>query len=351
MNSISDPRIGGFGRNDRLEALLKELNGLLASCQDEVNRQHAKPRFPVLLLMGAPHSGTTLFMQWLAESGQWGYPSNVISRFYGAPYIGARVQQILIENDYRGEISTFKKSRPFSSTLGKTTGALAPHEFWYFWRRFFPLYPDADVVPPDALARVDTERLNRELATLETALEKPLVLKAMLLNWHIPFLDAAFDRVLFVNLRRDPTYVVQSMLEGRQEYFGREDLWYSFKPPQYAWLKDLNPVQQVAGQIHFIRHATDEGMARVASARALTIEYEAFCQNPAAVWAALTEKMSGLGFALKSHYTGPRQFDTANTVRVSPERWTEIRNALAKFEQDDNTPAGSQPACLRRETP
>lgn len=331
MTPTPDPRVGDFRRNEKLEALLKELNGLLAACQEEVSRRYDRTRFPVLLLMGAPHSGTTLFMQWLADSGQWGYPTNVISRFYTAPYIGARVQQILIENDIGGEISDFKKTSPFTSVLGRTAGALAPHEFWYFWRRFFPLRPDADVMPAEALAGVDTGRMNRELATLEAALEKPLALKAMLLNWHIPFLDAAFDRVLFVNLKRDPAYVVQSILAGRRRYFGTEDLWYSFKPPEYAWLKDRPPVEQVAGQVHFIREATEAGMAQVAPARSWTLQYEDFCRDPSAAWTMLAEKMAGLGCPLNGAYAGPPAFDAANTVRTPPERWKEIEAALAKF--------------------
>lgn len=333
MTPNPDPRVGDFRRNEKLETLLKELNGLLAACQEEVSRRHNRPRFPVLLLMGAPHSGTTLFMQWLAESGQWGYPTNVISRFYAAPYIGARVQQILIENDIGGEISDFKKTSPFTSVLGRTAGALAPHEFWYFWRRFFPLRPDADVVPPEALPGVDTGRMNRELATLEAALEKPLALKAMLLNWHIPFLDAAFDKALFVNLKREPAFVAQSILAARRRYFGNEDLWYSFKPPEYAWLKDLSPVEQVAGQVHFIRQATDEGMARVAPARAWNVQYEEFCRDPAAAWSALREKMAGLGHVLPGDYAGPSSFEAANTVRVPPARWEEIQAAMRKHVQ------------------
>jgi hypothetical protein len=330
MTTSQDPRIGDFRRNLKLESLLKEVNGLLAACQEEVNRGYEKPRFPLLLLTGAPHSGTTLFMQWLAASQQWGYPTNVISRFYAAPYLGARIQQILIENDYYGQISDFKKTDPFTSTLGITTGALSPHEFWYFWRRFFPLEANADIVLPEKLAQVDVEKLNRELAALEAALQKPLAMKAMLLNWHIPFLDAAFEKVLFVNLKRDPAYVVQSMLEARQKYFGSEELWYSFKPPEYAWLKDLSPVEQAAGQIHFIRQAADAGIAQIDPARALTLHYEEFCQNPAAAWAALVEKMAGLGYALNAEYGGVGNFEAANSIRVSPERWNEIQHALVQ---------------------
>lgn len=331
MTQTPDPRVGDFRRNEKLETLLKELNALLATGQAEVNQRFPRPRFPVLLQVGAPHSGTTLFMQWLAESGQWGYPSNVISRFYAAPYLGARIQQILVENDIGGEISDFKKTLPFTSVLGRTSGALAPHEFWYFWRRFFPLRSDADVVPPDALARVDVDRLNREIATLEAALEKPLAFKAMLLNWHLPFLDAAFHRVLFVNLKRDPAFVVQSILAGRQRYFGNETRWYSFKPPEYAWLKDLSPVEQVAGQVHFTRKAVEDGLAQVAPDRVWTIQYEDFCRDPAAAWTMLVEKMSRLGHPMSADYTGPTAFDAANGVRSPPSRWKEIQAALEQF--------------------
>lgn len=333
MNTTQEePGVGDFHRSRKLETLLGEMNGLLAMCQEEINRQYTKPRFPLLLLMGAPHSGTTLFMQWLAESQQWAYPTNLISRFYAAPYLGARIQQILIENDIHGEISAFKKPVPFTSTLGKTEGALAPHEFWYFWRRFFPLQPEADVVLAEKLAQVDIVKLNRELAALEAALEKPLTFKAMLLNWHIPFLDAAFDKVLFVNLKREPTYVIQSMLDGRRKRNGSEEFWYSFKPPEYAWLKNLPPVEQVAGQIYFIRQATDAGMAQVDPARTLTIHYEEFCRDPAAIWAELVEKMAGLGYAMQREYTGPEHFHAANTVRSSSARWAQIQQALTDVE-------------------
>ena len=334
MNTAQDNHgIGDFRRNHKLESLLREVNGLLTHCQEEVNRQYVRPRFPLLLLMGAPHSGTTLLMQWLAESQQWGYPTNLISRFYAAPYLGARIQQILIENDIHGEISGFKETVPFTSTLGKTEGALAPHEFWFFWRRFFPLQPEADVVLPEKLAQVDIVRFKSELAALEAALGKPLALKAMLLNYHIPFLDAAFDKVLFVNLKREPAYVVQSMLEGRQKRNGAEEFLYSFRPPEYAWLKNLPPVAQVAGQIGFIRQATDAGMAQLDPARALTIHYEEFCRDPAATWADLVEKMAGLGYSLNRDYTGPGRFDAANTIRSSPERWADIQRALKDVER------------------
>jgi len=328
-------RTAEFRKSATLEQLLAELNGLLSVCQETVNRRYVKPRFPVLLIMGLPRSGTTLFLQWLAESQRWGYPSNIISRFYGAPYIGARIQQILIEHDYKNEITDFQKTDPYASSLGKTKGATAPHEFWYFWRRFFPLAQDADVVPPEALANVDVTRLNAELATLEAAFDKPLAMKAMLLNWHIPFLDATFEKILFVHVKRDPLYVMQSILEGRRKNFGSEDRWYSFKPPEYRWLKDLEPVYQVAGQVHFILKAVNDGLAQVVGPRKLELDYERFCQHPTEVWDTLRSKLAAQGYTLESTYQGPDHFEATTNVRVSPERWADFQEAFSAVQKMD----------------
>jgi hypothetical protein len=332
----NDKRVAEFRRNPKLEQLLEELNGLLSVCQESVNRKYETLRFPILLLMGAPRSGTTLFMQWLAESGRWGYPSNLISRFYAAPYIGARVQQALLENDFRNEITGFKKTVPYESSLGKTQGALAPHEFWHFWRRFFSLRQEADVMSPEDLEKVDMAKFKRELASLEAALEKPLAMKGMILNWHIPFLDTVFERILFVHTKRDLAYVVQSMLESRRKFFGSEERWYSVRPPEYEWLQDLDPVSQVAGQVYFVQKAVEAGMAQVAEPRRLAVNYEQFCEAPAEVWEAIRSKMAEQGYTLDGEYKGPRQFEATNRVRVSSERWKDIQESLSATERNDN---------------
>lgn len=317
-----------FRKNPTLEQVLTELNDLLSVCQEEVNRHYTSPNFPILLIMGVPRSGTTLLLQWLAESGHFAYPSNVISRFFRAPYIGARVQQMLVEHDYRNEITGFGKTEPYTSQHGKTKGATAPHEFWYFWRRFFALVGNAGLLPPEKLERIDVAHLNAELASLEAALTKPLAMKAMLLNWHIPFLNSSFERALFIHVKRDPLYVMQSIMKGRREYFGSEYTWYSFKPPEYGWLKELDPVTQVAGQVHFTLRTVEAGLSQVDNSRKITIEYERFCREPALVWETLRSRLATQGYRLEDQYEGPHQFRARNTVRVSPERWHEYEEAL-----------------------
>ena len=325
---LMNQRAPEFRRSEKLEQLLHEVNELLSTCQEAVNKTYQKPKYPLLLIMGAPRSGTTLFLQWLAESHVWGYPSNLISRFYKAPYLGARIQQILIDYDFRNEISDFNKNETFVSSLGKTHGAIAPNEFWYFWRRFFTEGEDSDVMPAEALAQVDVASLNRELAAFEAALEKPLAMKGNLMDYYIPFLDKAFEKVIFVHVRRNPAYVVQSMLESRRKFYGTEELWYSLRPPEYERLRKLSPVSQIAGQIHALRRVVDEALTHVDPARKLVVDYEAFCENPETTWHALRERMMAQGCDFPQEYTGQPKFEMGNQMRVSPERWAEIQKSL-----------------------
>src|SRR4249919_71291 len=141
----ADSRSAPMQRNPALERLLAELNDALPAAQAvlsvDTEDRHAK-----VFLLGAMRSGTTLYMQWLASTGQFAYPSNLLSRFYGAPLVGAKLQQLLTDPAYnfRNEILDFNAPLDFRSENGKTTGALAPNEFWYFWRRFFPSLADGD---------------------------------------------------------------------------------------------------------------------------------------------------------------------------------------------------------------
>ena len=61
--------------------------------------------------MGNPRSGTTLFIQWLGISGYLAYPTNLLSRFYGVPCIGAKIQLMLTKHDSNNDLFDFNNAR------------------------------------------------------------------------------------------------------------------------------------------------------------------------------------------------------------------------------------------------
>jgi len=323
-------RVAEFKRNVQLEILLDTLNKTLWCVEEqflETSSAHG-PDYPIVFVMGPLRSGTTLFMQWLAQTGLVAYPTNLLSRFYGVPVAGAHIQLLLTDPrfNFRNEILDFNSAIEFTSENGKTKGALAPNEFWYFWRRFLP-FQELDWLPDKKLfSVVDKATLVGELSSLTRVFGKPFALKSMILNYNIPFLNAIFEKALFIQIKREPVANVESILEARKRQFGSEKEWYSFKIPEYPELKDLNPVKQCAGQLLYINKAVTEGMTKVEEDRKQVVQYEDFCKNPHKVFDILIEKLK----ICDGHvtYGGPEKFVPTRKGNV-PNR--NIEKAIAGF--------------------
>lgn len=332
VNQEDNQRAPAFKRNAQLEDLLKKLNNILRCAETQVleGALDLGSDHPIIFVMGPLRSGTTLFMQWLANTGLAAYPTNLLSRFYGTPVAGAYIQLLLTDPrfNFRNEILDFNSTISFESENGKTRGALAPNEFWYFWRRFLP-FEELDWLPDEELFRVvDKKNLIAELTTLTRIFGKPFALKTMILNYNIRFLDAIFKKALFVQINRDPITNVASILEARKRQFGRENEWYSFKIPEYPQLKDLDPISQSAGQLHFINKAVTQGMATVDGTRKLAVRYEEFCQSPREVFWQLVEKLK---LPDRPDYVGPQVFRVTRGLDF-PNR-VAIEKALKRFKE------------------
>ncbi len=330
MKEMDTGRTEAFARSEKLENVLGELNALLSPVQEEVNRRFEKPEHPVLLIVGCARGGTTLLMQWLANTGVVAYPTNLASRFYAAPYIGARVQQAFTDLDKGNEIFGSAASASFASNLGKTRGPVEPNEFWYFWRRFFQ-FGEIQVLSDEALNKVDGARFLAELASFEAALGKPLVLKAMIMNWHLPLLARLLEGAIFLFVRRDPVFNAQSLLMSREKFFGTYDKWYSFKPPEYPQLMERDPYGQVAGQVYYTNRAVARGLEQVAPERVLNIGYRDFCRSPRDSFDALRARMQHMGYPANWEYDGPGSFDITDGVKIPGKQFARIVSAYEEI--------------------
>jgi len=323
---VTGQRRNEFARNQKLEQLLKELNGLLSRAEESMQGQFTRPRFPVLLVVGAPRSGTTLLTQWLAATGCFAYPSNLLSRFYGAPYIGARIQQLLADPAYnfKDELGDLVSVHgEFSSHIGKTKGVLEPNEFWYFWRRFIP-NTDPRWITKDQEAQIDVEGFLAGIAAIEAAFNKPFATKGIILQYNLTCLQQLFENVIFIFTRRHPFYNVQSLLRAREEYFGDRDEWFSVKPKEYDELKEKDAVTQVAGQVHYTNASISRELTALHPRHGLTVQHADFCRNPQGVFDVLRSKLAEFNYPLNDDYRGPACFQLNNQVRVDSQLEQEI---------------------------
>lgn len=326
-----EKRAEQFTRVSELEALLAELNSNLSGANEQY-LENAQERFSKIFVMGPLRSGTTLFTQWLANTGLAAYPTNMLSRFFGAPLVGAKIQQLLTDPRYnfRNEILDFNSDINFSSDNGKTKGALAPNEFWYFWRRFLP-FDELDYMPADELKqKANLAGFRDELNALANIFEKPFAMKAMIMNQNIPELAEQFDKPLFIWIRRDPIFNIQSALEARKRQYGDINTWYSFKIKEYPHLKDLDPLESVAGQIASINRSVEQGIAALPEHKKLVVEYEDFCQDPEYYYNEITRRIQqqgGIYNNIPDVYLGKKSFHCKKDWRISYYTPAEVEKA------------------------
>lgn len=335
MQNKKSERVSVFSKNENLENLLQELSLLLENGNAQLLERESDERYTKVFVVGALRSGTTLITQWLAHSGLVAYPTNLLSRFYGAPLVGAKIQQLLTDSRYnfRNEILDFNSEIFFSSENGKTKGALAPNEFWYFWRRFLP-FDDVDYLPPEELRQKGNMiGLRDELNALANIFERPFAMKAMIMNQNIPELAENFNKSLFIWIRRDPAFNIQSALEARKRQYGDINAWYSFKIKEYSGLKKLPALESVAGQIAAINQSVEDGLSRLPESQKLIVSYEDFCQAPEVFFNKVVAKMreqDGIDKDAIPEYTGQNFFSNTNTWRLKEFSYEEAAAAYAK---------------------
>ncbi len=299
-----------FQRNPALEQLLSELNKHLAPADTAASAGWDRPKYPVLLVIGPPRSGTTLLLQWLAELGHFAYPTNLLARFYAAPYLGALINRLIGDPQFNYGDELFDHSlgaRQYRSDLGKTQGMLQPSEFWYFWRRFIP-NDQAEPLDAAALQSVDGQGFLRGIAALQAAYDKPWAMKGIILQYNLAYLDRLFERVIFLYTRRDSADNARSLLQARQRYFGDPSKWFSVRPPNSEQLLSLSPAQQVVGQVELTRRSIEHEFSAIAPNRRLTIDYASFCADPAQTYRALAAALESQDSAIPDPYPGPASF-------------------------------------------
>jgi len=266
-------------KNELLESIFPELERYFGEIENEILINYESPEKPVFFIVGCARSGSTFLHQLLAATELFCYPTNLMSRFYYAPYWGAKIQQLLVEADLKGEIlGECNSSKLFVSDLGKTKGPLQPHEFWYFWNRFFRFH-EVQLLKEE-LTQETISIFLKELSAIQAVYSKPLAMKAGNMNWHIPYLASLSPNFFFINIQRDIKFNAQSLYNSRLDFFGTAEEWYSFKPPSYPELKKLSSVDQVFFQVRENQQAIEEGFNELPKQKIYDLKYETLCDSP-----------------------------------------------------------------------
>lgn len=288
---INEKRTPQFKKNNNLESLLQSINTHIKPLNHD--KSYLKDGHKVIFIIGPPRSGTTLLSQWLSGLNLFCYPTNFMSRFFKNPVLGAQVQQLLFDERFRYK-KEFEDVTPhlssYRSQLGKTEGVLSPNEFWYFWKRFYDFPEIPQVFNRDSID-FNYKGFFSELSQVASVFDKPIFLKALIINETFPYFLRHNPNAIVVHIFRNEFDNAVSLMNARKSFFGNYDDWYSFKTSNYNELKELEPFDQVQQQIRFTNNAIITNLQEFSDERFVSVSYEKFCNNPAELYTHLVEKL------------------------------------------------------------
>lgn len=316
-----DAELGpGHRKNASHEEFLQRFNEALAQVQLDVLDAPDTPPLPIVFIIGPPRSGTTLVSQLMVMRQGYGYVSNFVARFYKAPAIGMMLEEI-----YRGYLDT-TGGQALESRFGQTQGLLQPHEFGYFWDRWFDHGQRSHKLDPRQLAEVPVGEMRREIAAMQTVCRMPMVFKhAPYCSLQVSWLIKAFPKAVFVSCAREPLYNCQSIALAREAMLGSRQKWLSTVPPQIDELLDLPWHEQVARQVHWIRAEIERTRISVPSGQWVDCRYEELCDAPRAVVAQIDAAVAEVGATLPSPSTLPDVLGRRDQQRLPHEEFEMLR--------------------------
>jgi hypothetical protein len=269
------------------EHVFRMMNDVLATAAlPTVPISDATLDVPIVYVVGAPRSGTTLLAQVLCRYLEVGYVNNLIARFWRRPSIGVYLSQALAPSTDREQIT-------LESLRGETYGAAGPHEFGHFWSHWFHLDRAATHrLTPQESVRVDWEGLRE---TLHTELLAPFGLPVMFRNivcgFQAEMLSAIHPSSLFVYIERDSVDTCVSVFRSRESKFGSIDQWWSLRPTALAQLPS-DPLDQIVAQVVETKSELTK-ILRSLGHNSLMLEYKTLCEKPQGVVDLVLDRLQG----------------------------------------------------------
>ncbi|MEZ6124062.1 MAG: sulfotransferase [Planctomycetaceae bacterium] len=298
LNNFADPfgllkRMLTSGNRAAYAALLREGLSIAAKPADwllsgfEQRRLKAAPtsEHPLILIVGAPRSGTTLVYQVLAAYLDVTTPSNLTSMFPRSPLTVAKLQQRL----------PFSTRPDFQNFYGQTAKLSGPNDAFHLWNRW--LGSDR-YQPAEALSDDVADDMRRFFAAWTSAFHRPFLNKNNRNTACIRLLADTLPQARFVVVQRNPVFVAQSLIRAREQVQGDKHIGWglnSQSPETDETSEDsLAYIDQVCQQVEDISRDLQQQLSAVAPDRILQLSYEDFCNDPQTGIQSITAAFPGL---------------------------------------------------------
>lgn len=221
-----------------------------------------------VFIIGAPRTGSTILYQLITNYLDVIYMDNLCHIFYRNPFFGFWLSNILFGN---------KSHNSFKSIHGETYGLHSPSEFWKFWYRWLPR--DKKYIAKGQISSCSLEEIKRNLFSIINKYDKPLIFKNLYMSLRLGMISEIAPNAKFIFIKRDPLFVAQSLILGREKVNKNLNDWWGIRPKNIDKLRELPLAEQVVKQIFYIEKQIYEDSKYFSENNFITIRYEELCNK------------------------------------------------------------------------
>ena len=223
-----------------------------------------------IFIVGAPRTGSTILYQAITNRFKVSYIDNLASLFYRNLRFG-----IWLSKKKYGD----EPHNNFRAEFGNTNkfGGHAPSECGEFWYRWLPRsdhYADSLSVSNRA-----KRKIRREVLGVSKKYGQPFVFKNLNAGQRLKLIADIFPDAKILFVRRDPVFVVRSILKAREKLGVPPGQWWSVRPVNFRSLLDLGEVEMCAAQVHYLESQIISDIGLFDENNVRTIHYDDFSDD------------------------------------------------------------------------
>ncbi len=291
--------------HEGMRLVSRPLNSLLAGRERRLRSSSSPVAAPVILVVGAPRSGTTLVYQTLARYLDVTYFSNLTSLFPKAPLAATKMFRWLPR----------RQSADFKNFYGQTAGLHGPNDGFSVWNQWLG---EDRYVPRTELTVAEQHSMGQFFSVWCQTFGKPFLNKNNRNTGCLDLLSHAIPQATIVVVRRNPLLVAQSLINARMQVQGDKSVGWGLHSQSSDTTADpLAYVDDVCDQVLQIEANLDEQLKYIHGDRIVEFTYEGFCEAPDETLRWIASRIPGVQLNEDLIISELRPFAASATVTLS----------------------------------
>jgi hypothetical protein len=220
----------------------------------------SKPAF----IIGSPRTGSTILYQALTNTYNIIYIDNLSCKWHRNLLFGLwlsyRKFNEIPHNNFLAENGDTSKY-----------GDHAPSECGNFWYRWLP--KEKHFIDHHEVSQAIVEKIRKEVKNVTHYFDRPMLFKNLNAGQRLRLLSKTFPQSKFIFIRRDPRFIVRSILKARIRARVKPGKWWSIMPPNYKELLGLPPLEMAAAQVFYLEKQINADLGLFISENIREIHY------------------------------------------------------------------------------